>query len=310
MKQENTTYIDLHNHTKYSDGMFLSPKDLIRLSFLNGTNVLAITDHDNCYGYFEGAPEAKKLGMTLLPGAEITTPNYHLLALNFNPNDSGFSKFLKHSREIQEEKCRLRVEKLSEHGLPFEMNDVYSMFDPAKIRIGKYNIFIAMMFKPTCREAVYSETPQLNFYERFRYYLGSDGVVGKLPDVGVSPAEAIAAVHSAKGLIGIAHPFKDIYDVSEMERLVSLGIDFLEIQPNYRGKENKVYTNEFFEKYAKENSLPVSYGSDYHGPSFYRKLLERGENVLHPNLERLLNQGHVKIPKMQLVKKWQQHLKI
>ena len=289
-------YCDLHTHTRYSDGMFLEPRELVRLAHFNGIDVLAVTDHDNCFGYDEAQSEGERLGMNVIPGAEITTPDYHLLALNFNPNDEGFAEFLKKSRGLQKEKCKLRVQKLRENGLPILMENVYEMFNPEKTRIGKFNVFVAMMFNPECRRIMYEQTPELGTYERFRHYMSN--VIGKLPDFGVNEEEAINAVHSAGGVIGIAHPFKEIKDMDEMNRLVRLGIDFLEVQPNYRGRENKRYTNEDFERFALQNGLPISYGSDYHGPSFNRELLLRGENVLSENLEELLNRGYVKISRL------------
>lgn len=302
MKQEKQRYIDLHTHTKYSDGIFLEPIDSVKLALLNGIDVLAITDHDNYRGYFDAyfnpLYESKKLGITLLPGAEITTPKYHLLALNFNPYNEDFRSFLEKSKQIQEEKCKLRVEKLREHGLDIDMDDVYSMFCPRRVRIGKYNLFVAMIFKPECREEMLNETPALSFSERFKYYMGKNGVVGDIKDVGVSEEDAICAVHNAGGLIGIAHPAKDVKEMSELDRLVALGIDFLEIQPNQRDREYKAISYLDVEAYAHQHNLPLSYGSDYHGPTFHREMLGREENVLHPDLEELLNTGYVKIPKI------------
>ena len=88
-------------------------------------------------------------------------------------------------------------------------------------------------------------------------------------------------------LIGIAHPVKDIKDLLEMEVLVTQGIDFMEIQPQLRAK----FDYQPFELFAQKNHLPVSFGSDYHGPTMDRQLLKRDENMLSPGLAKLLNLG-------------------
>lgn len=43
-----------------------------------------------------------------------------------------------------------------------------------------------------------------------------------------------------------------------------------------------------FEEFSIVNGIPVSYGSDYHGPTIAREMLSRGENVLDKGLLKLL----------------------
>ena len=63
----------------------------------------------------------------------------------------------------------------------------------------------------------------------------------------------------------------------ECEILIKEGIDGLEVQPNYNGR------NEAFEAYALKKGLFITYGSDYHGPSLNnRPLLMKGRNIIKP----------------------------
>ena len=85
-------YIDLHMHTRYSDGE-LTPKNLVSCMSARGMDIIAIADHDNYRAYFDAKTTAEKYGITLIPAAEITTPDYHLLALGFDPENKKFQKF-------------------------------------------------------------------------------------------------------------------------------------------------------------------------------------------------------------------------
>ena len=276
-------YIDLHIHTVYSDGE-LSPKQIIKFSARKGINIVAITDHDNLRGYSEAKEAANEYGIQLIPGVEITTPKYHLLGLNFNPEDKRLNQFIEYSRNIQEEVCRERVEILREQGIPITLEGLKRSAPLA--RLGKGNIKNYFASNKECRDYLRRKHQDLSPNEIFLYYLGRNGIASNLePKAGVTPKEAIDAIHQAGGIIGIAHPPKDIERIEELELLVEQGIDFLEVQPNLK----KDYPYEKFERFAEENNLPISFGSDYHGPTMNpRPMLEQGENILTEELRRLL----------------------
>lgn len=278
-----TKHIDFHTHTTYSDGE-LSPKQVVRFSALSGNSILAITDHDNIRGYFEAKEAAKQYGINLISGVEITTPRYHLLALNFNPEDKSLQSFIEHSRELQKERCKTRVEILQKEGLPITIERIEEEYPHS--RLGKGNIKEIFYRDKKCRNYLREKHPTLSPSEIFRHYLGRSGVAGDpKPRIGVTPKEAIDIVHKAGGIIGIAHPPKDIKEMKELEILVMQGIDFLEVQPNLKAK----YDYQKFEDFAERNNLPISFGSDYHGPTMDRKLLEQGENILTESMAKLLN---------------------
>jgi 3',5'-nucleoside bisphosphate phosphatase len=284
-KKDKSKYIDLHIHTTYSDGQF-TPEQVIEFSTLNGIDILAITDHDHLQGYLDAKEEAKKYGIRLIPGAEITTPDYHLLAFGFNPDDQHFSRFLEYSRELQKQSCEIKVQALRGAGIPITMKKIEREFPDS--RLGKGNIRTIMQKDPACRRYLETKHPNLSPQEIYFHYLGKKGIASNLkPRLGVDPGEAINAVHAAGGIIGLAHPPKDIKHIQELEILVEQGIDFLEVQPNFKEE----YPYHIFEKFAKEKGLPISYGSDYHGPTLNRPMLQRGENVLTTNLKALLNRS-------------------
>ncbi|KAJ0078438.1 hypothetical protein Patl1_37008 [Pistacia atlantica] len=63
---------ELHSHSKCSDG-FLSPSKLVERAHGNGVKVLALTDHDTLSGIPEAIEAARRFGIKIIPGVEIST---------------------------------------------------------------------------------------------------------------------------------------------------------------------------------------------------------------------------------------------
>ena len=280
-------YIDLHMHTRYSDGE-LTPKNLVSCMSARGMDIIAIADHDNYRAYFDAKTTAEKYGITLIPAAEITTPDYHLLALGFDPENKKFQKFLNHTRSIQKEDTAKIIKILQKYGVPISMEKLRTEFPLGGA--GKGNIKTAMYADKKCRKYISKNHPEFSPKDIFSHFLGKNGIAKRTWEKeGVSPKKAINEVHKAGGIIGIGHAPKDTAKIKELEALIDLGLDFLEIQPNRRNIPTKgEVTYDIVELLAKEKGLPLTYGSDYHGPNFDRTLLDRGENVLSHKLENLL----------------------
>jgi predicted metal-dependent phosphoesterase TrpH len=80
--------IDLHTHSFVSDGTD-APADLMREAKAAGLDVVALTDHDTAAGWPEAQRAADEVGITLVPGMEISTrlgsASVHLLAYLLDP---------------------------------------------------------------------------------------------------------------------------------------------------------------------------------------------------------------------------------
>lgn len=82
---------DLHIHTRYSDGICTPEEVIIRAKEI-GMAGIAITDHDIVEGMDKSKKIARKAGIELIPGLEITTPFGDILALNIEEVISGKAK--------------------------------------------------------------------------------------------------------------------------------------------------------------------------------------------------------------------------
>src|SRR6266550_3735747 len=71
---------DLHTHTVHSDGKLTVP-ELAVLAAKRGLDFLAVTDHNTISHHAELAAAARRYGIILLPGQEVTTDGGHAGAL-------------------------------------------------------------------------------------------------------------------------------------------------------------------------------------------------------------------------------------
>lgn len=112
--------IDLHCHSTASDGT-LSPTEVVRRASGRGVRVLALTDHDSVDGVPEAAAEARKQGMHLIPGAELSCAwegrELHVIALNVDPGDPELTAALASVRERRVQRIHAMAERLEARGL-------------------------------------------------------------------------------------------------------------------------------------------------------------------------------------------------
>ena len=107
--------IDLHTHTDQSDGE-LSPFALLDRAQKNGVSVVSIADHDTLAAYDQGvASYAEKIGITLVPGVEISTVDesgkkWHILGHFIDPFDLGLCDWLESLKQAR--KIYLKIVKI------------------------------------------------------------------------------------------------------------------------------------------------------------------------------------------------------
>jgi predicted metal-dependent phosphoesterase TrpH len=75
---------DLHIHSIYSYDATTTVRAILKQAADVKLNVIAITDHDDMRGSLEGVKLAPKYGIEVVPGAEVSTSDGHLIALFIN----------------------------------------------------------------------------------------------------------------------------------------------------------------------------------------------------------------------------------
>lgn len=276
----NNNKTDFHIHTAFSDGLNLV-EDVIDTAVKNGIQEIAITDHDSTKAYDvaryiikkEQYKNKNKIPLRIVPGVEVTVKKYHILGLYVDTKCEELQNLLAENRKVNNEKAKKRCDKLKEFGLPVVYDALREIF-PLSKRISKFHIgwYIQNILTKEIEHEL-GLNPQLGLI--LGTYMTKEKMGVLVEDV-MDPKRAIDAIHKANGIAIVAHPFKQINadtQMYELDRLVKLGIDGIEVQPNY-GHENIPFI-----KYALEHNLKMTYGSDYHGPDFPLRTMLYGEDM-------------------------------
>ena len=113
--------IDLHTHSNRSDGLD-TPTELVEKAAACGISVLAITDHDTTSGWDEAISAARREGIGLVPGIEVSTRSeigngrrisVHILAYLPNPEHPELVSELAKTRDSRVTRARKMVDLLS-----------------------------------------------------------------------------------------------------------------------------------------------------------------------------------------------------
>ena len=247
--------IDLHTHTKYSDGS-LTPEELMDYAIYKGLKAIAITDHDTVDALDEAVAYAQDKDIELIPGVELSTEwrdkDIHIVGLDIDYKAKGFTEYLSEfveSRDVRNEKmCAL----LSNAGMPMTYEELKERFPDSVITRGHYARFML--------EKGYTSYLK----EAFERYIGDNGPYF-VPREKTTAADGVRLIKEAGGIPIVAHPM--LYHMN-WDRIQTL-ID--ELKPiGLMGIEAAYTTNSSSEEretrvFAARNGLLISGGSDYHG---------------------------------------------
>lgn len=244
-------YADLHLHTNYSDGT-LTPTELIGEVARLGIRVAAVTDHDILDGLPSAMEEAKRHGVRIIPGVELSSADdgkeVHILGLYIDPENGPFVARLAAFREERLDRGKKMVARLKSLGIEIDYEKVLS-----SLRSG------ASMGRPHIARMMVDAGYVSDINQAFDRYLGlgRPAYVGKAR---LTPAEAIALVHDAGGLAFLAHPGPLRRDdlIPEMR---DAGLDGIEAHHSDHD-ENVVH---HYRTMADRMGLLISGGSDFHG---------------------------------------------
>jgi len=244
-----TLKTDLHTHTYHSDG-FYAPENLLTKAHKRGIEVLSITDHDSMNGISEAIEIAKKFGIEIVPGVEISSDirdtEVHILGYFVHPDNKELEHYLNFFREERYKRAIRIVKKLNILGLNITIDDV--LVFAKNSAIGRPHIAQALLAKGQVK----------SFFEAFYKYIGNHAPAYERK-VHLSPQSAFKIINDAGGLSFIAHP-GDMPEIL-IKELIDAGVDGIEvIHPSHSPEQVRFYrgiVNQYF--------LLESGGSDFHG---------------------------------------------
>ena len=248
---------DLHSHSTYSDGL-LTPDAVVRRAAERGVDVLALTDHDETAGLAEACVTAQDVGITLIPGAELSVSweshTLHILALRIDPANTTLEAGLVSIRSGRDARARRIAAGLAEAGIP-------GAYEGARNYVTSDRLMSRTHFARFLVETGHAKETK----DVFRRFL-TPGKPGYVKHAWATLPEAVDWIHAAGGVAVVAHPGRCKVSPTGMRRLLGefrdAGGDGIEVlSPSHTPAQFAEYSN-----YARVFGLAGSCGSDYHGP--------------------------------------------
>ena len=263
--------IDIHMHTKYSDGD-KTVEEILKMCEEKNLEYISITDHNTCKQYEDVALNKNFYTGKIIKGVEMnaTFKNKKIEVLGYKIKNTEMienwsRKFFSEEvlREQQEKSKKRLLDICEKKGLIYDENKI-----PKNIPVTDYitiYIYKELMNHKENYEILGEFAESLNMFIRkglmnpeSEYYTGSDDELKPMYK------DVVEVIHKAGGLAFLAHPFEYRFDdtinfINELRKEKELdGIECF--HPSADEKEMKKLL-----EYAKKNNLFISGGSDYHG---------------------------------------------
>ena len=120
-------YIDLHVHSTASDGS-LSPAQVVELAASQKLEAIALTDHDTVSGIPEAAEAARRAGIELVPGIELSCEyqgkEIHILGLFIHPEEKAFAAEISALLEIRNRRNQEMLARFQKAGFSITLEDL------------------------------------------------------------------------------------------------------------------------------------------------------------------------------------------
>lgn len=276
--------IDLHIHSKYSDGKY-SIEEIVRKAQSKDISTIAITDHDNIESVKHIVDTLLLEKMLFVPGVELSTESFffgdkmkiHLLGYGFNYQNQALINSLDNIYCRRANDNKEYIENLTEL-FNFINLDMFYNFD-----YGKYGWIRKLILESISSYINDDDIKILNDY-----------LILNKPiyhDYNFKIEEAIEIINNAGGYPVIAHPFHLKLDNDRLrmfiEYLTNCGLKGIETYHN----DSTIEQSKFYHSLAERYDLFESGGSDFHSNNF---------GIVH---EQLKNEDNKLVKRLVLEKK-------
>lgn len=261
--------IDLHTHTRFSDGS-LTPTQVVELAAREGLRAVAITDHDSIDGLQEALEAGARAGIEVVPGVELNLEHQQvtldLLGYFFDgcPGEE-MQTALAELRRYRDERNARILERLATLGMPVRPDELAAIAEHGTAG------------RPHIGEAMRRRGYVASVTEAFERYLRR-GAPAWVDRRRLSLTQAVRLVHSNGGLAVIAHPGIIRADRAGLAAIVRdaarLGVVGLECHYPLHDAETVALCCTLCARHG----LVATGGSDFHGDVKPAARLGRGEN--------------------------------
>ena len=248
--------VDLHTHSDRSDGT-LSPQQLIDLARRLGLKALSITDHDSLEGYDSAEPYARRVGVELICGIELSTrlPSSSIHILGYfleQPPGETFRGHLACLQKARRERNGRLTERLRQLGLSIRLEDAEKLGRSQTGRPHFAQLLVNKGYVSSIREA-------------FNLYL-DESAPGYVERRDPSLDNVLRWIREAGGISSWAHPARAVREAERsaqdlFEELAAKGLNAIEV---YHGDHTPEEMS-LFRSAAENLGLGITGGSDFHG---------------------------------------------
>ena len=264
--------IDLHTHSTASDGTE-PPAVVIAQAVAAHLDVVALTDHDTTMGWDEAADAARRHGIRLVPGIEVSCSRFHqsihLLAYLPDPTNPDLVDELERARHSRNTRLDAMVARMAADGIPVTIEEVRAQVEPG-----------ATPGRPHIADALVASGVVAHRDEAFGRWLGGRSpyyVEHYAPD----PVRAVEIVRAAGGVPVIAHPRSvnrgRVVSDALIEEMAAAGLAGLEVDHRDHTPDAVAHLGDL----ARALGLVATGSSDYHGTG---KLNRMGEHTTAPQV--------------------------
>jgi 3',5'-nucleoside bisphosphate phosphatase len=244
---------DLHLHSLHSDGTE-SPAQVMQAAHRHGLRTAALTDHDTTSGWAEAAEAATSLGMTFVPGMEMSAKyewrSVHVLAYLVDPDDARLRAMTERVRSSRLDRARTMADRIG-HDYDLDWDDILAQTSDGAT-VGRPHIADALVAKGHVQDRAEAFSGILS--PRGDYY-----VALYAPD----PVTAVSLIADAGGVPIVAHPAgrAGVLPHGILNRMLDAGLAGFELGH----RENLDDGVRTLRRLVAERDLIVTGSSDYHG---------------------------------------------
>lgn len=261
--------IDLHIHTNKSDGL-LSPKEIIDEAKRKQVQTIAIADHDTVDAYTDEVYNyAKDNGIELITAVEISTKTkkcgIHVLGYNIDTSSKYLNESLKKIRNARHDYLHNVANKLNEMNYILNINKL-DMIEA----VTKAHIAMDIISNKTNEKQLLKQFGHIPSKGKFIETIMNENCPAYVKKETVTPKEAAEIIRKAGGKVVLAHPVAYVHEdnltMNEILEIINdMKADGLEANYIYTDRNNNIVNEiEKWNKFAEENHLFVTIGSDFH----------------------------------------------
>ncbi len=264
----------MHNHSTSSDGL-LSPTQLIELAARTGVDAIALTDHDTTDGLEEAASAARRAGVVLVPGVEISVSwgdtTLHVVGLQVDPAAPALARGLESIRQGRTERAHRIAAALQAAGIADTFEGAYALAENK-----------SMLGRTHFARHLHQIGRVKNIQAAFDKYLAR-GKPAYVAHRWAGLQDAVQWIRAAGGVAVLAHPgrynLKPMFRDEMLRDFRAAGGEAIEVVTgSHRPEEYPMW-----QRIAEEHAFLASRGADYHGPG--ESAVEPGRlPALHPSL--------------------------